>query len=108
MNEPINAAANGGPVRTIRDLRESGLLWLINRVVFHPRGFALGFVADQAGDFIGWQLLGDGTEVWQMGPDADEDALFRAAQSTFAVRASMAIAGLADPKVDPDPQEPSP
>lgn len=70
------------------DLREDGLLWLINRVVFHPRGFALGYDRD-AGTFL---LLGDGSEPWRFGADAfdtrpdllvDEDGLFAAAETAF-------------------------
>src|SRR6266540_984695 len=50
-----------GPARPFIDLSHSGLLWLINRVVFHPRGFALSL--DIRGDVAtGWLLQGDGTE----------------------------------------------
>lgn len=61
------------------ELRTSGLLWLINRVVFHPRGFALGLHHDHAGNPYGWSLLGDGTEVWAF--ESDEDTKFEAAQA---------------------------
>lgn len=59
-------------VRGWDELREAGLLWLINRTVFHPRGFALALV--RRGDqIVGWRLLGDGSEVWSMaGPEDDE------------------------------------
>ncbi len=74
--------ANRG--RPFDDMRATGLLWLINRVVFHPRGFALAFhVAD--GEVTGWSLLGDGAEVWRFVCDdedkhfADVAALFREA-----------------------------
>lgn len=66
------------PTRPWAELSSSGLLWLINRVVFHPRGFALGASAD------GWMLLGDGTEPWAFGIAFDEDALFAAAAATLA------------------------
>ena len=62
-------------------LRDSGLLWLINRVVFHPRGFALGLVMHE-GQPVGWRLLGDGREVWRF--DGDEDDLFRHAEETLS------------------------
>jgi hypothetical protein len=62
------------------ELRSSGLLWLINRVVFHPRGFALGLVR-RDGEFIGWQLFGDGREVWAMAPPEDDE--FQRAQRTL-------------------------
>lgn len=52
------------------ELRDSGLLWLINRVVFHPRGYALALhFDDYHEEVVGWSLLGDGTEVWTMGED---------------------------------------
>lgn len=51
------------------DLRADGLLWLINRCVFHPRGYALGMDKD-TGDFV---LLGDGSEPFTFpGNGADE------------------------------------
>lgn len=67
-------------VRGWDELRETGLLWLINRTVFHPRGFALALVRRE-GEIIGWRLLGDGSEVWSMaGPEDDE---YRAATETL-------------------------
>lgn len=54
------------------DLRADGVLWAINRVLFHPRGFA---VAVSTLDGSLW-LMGDGSEPWQYGPPADEDRLF--------------------------------
>jgi len=58
--------------RAIGDLQESGLLWLINRVVFHPRGFALAIAKRQPdGEFLAWVLLGDGTEPWSFDDDGD-------------------------------------
>lgn len=42
-------------------LRDDGLLWLINRTVFHPRGYALGY-DDQTGEF---ELIGDGSEPFE-------------------------------------------
>lgn len=66
------------------DLRDSGLLWLINRVVFHPRGWALGMVYRE-GELVGWSLEGDGREAWQYGLDENiENDLFEAAQRTLA------------------------
>lgn len=53
---------------TLVDLREKGVLWAINRYLFHPRGYALAleYPNDQAtGEPIGWRLLGDGTEEWE-------------------------------------------
>lgn len=58
------------------------MLWLINRTVFHPRGFALALHVDGAGEIVGWSLLGDGSEPWAM-PDDVEDRLFQAAERTL-------------------------
>lgn len=54
------------------DLREDGVLWLINASVFHPRGFALA--VDEEGQF--W-LLGNGSEPWVF-TDGAGDAPFAA------------------------------
>lgn len=59
-------------VRGFDEFREAGLLWLVNRVVFHPRGYALAFHVDD-GAVVGWTLIGDGTEVWAFGADADDE-----------------------------------
>lgn len=56
------------PAREFSELKDTGLLWLINRVVFHPRGYALALYSEN-GKAVGWKLLGDGTEVWDMGSD---------------------------------------
>lgn len=63
--------------RPFRDLRESGLLWLINRVVLHPRGYALALhypdgVQSEIGP-TGWSLMGDGSEPWTMGDPSEAD-----------------------------------
>lgn len=50
--------------RPFSEFAETGLLWLVNTSVFHPRGYALAFHKDDAGDVVGWSLLGDGTERW--------------------------------------------
>lgn len=63
------------------DLQKSGLLWLINRCVFHPRGFALGVTEDNL-----FCLLGDGREPWRFELD-DEDELFARAEATLRPRA---------------------
>lgn len=62
------------------DLHKDGILYMINRQVFHPRGFALGHDPGDDGSFA---LMGDGTEPWryatpdEAGTDAvDENALF--------------------------------
>lgn len=59
--------------RSWEDLRETGLLWLINRVVFHPRGWAFALIR-RDNEIVGWALQGDGAEVWRF--DGAEDELF--------------------------------
>lgn len=71
-------AERGVPV----NLRDDGLLWLINATVFHPRGFSLGW-SPSTGEFM---LFGDGSEAWGFDP-ADEptpDTLKAAAERLFA------------------------
>ncbi|MFM9594487.1 hypothetical protein ACKI1O_34505 [Streptomyces scabiei] len=69
--------------RPLAELRSSGMLWLINRAVFHPHGLALALVTDEAGDIAGWCLMGDGTEPCWFAPE-DEASLFAEAQATLA------------------------
>jgi hypothetical protein len=57
--------------RTWEELRTSGLLWLLNRVCLHPRGYALALVR-RDGQYTGWRLLGDGQEVWSFCDDEDD------------------------------------
>lgn len=54
------------------DLRADGVLWAVNRALFHPRGFALA-VDTESGELT---LLGDGSEVWQYASPVVEDAHF--------------------------------
>lgn len=81
-------------MRPFAELRDTGLLWLMNRVVFHPRGYALALHftgdANNRGECIGWSLLGDGSEPWSMGDPTPEqqaqgarteDELFRLVQA---------------------------
>lgn len=37
-------------------LRSEGVLWLVNAVVFHPRGVQFGLVSDPDGETVGWDL----------------------------------------------------
>ena len=55
------------------DLRADGVLWMINRCVFHPRGFALAI--DDAGALT---LMGNGSEPWQYGDKELEDEKLKA------------------------------
>lgn len=67
--------------RPFKDLRDSGLLWLINRSVLHPRGFAMALTIADDGEATGWSLLGDGREPWSY--DIDEAKRFAQAEATF-------------------------
>lgn len=86
-------------VRPFNELRDTGLLWLINRVVFHPRGYAIGLnyegVWPDMGECTGWVLYGDGTEPWSMGDPSPEqqaqgaptgDELFARVSALLATR----------------------
>jgi hypothetical protein len=76
--------------RPWHEIRESGLLWLINSAVFHPRGFALSVHIDKTtGVCTGWNLIGDGTEPWRF--EGDIDSLFEAAENTFFEACRRAI-----------------
>lgn len=62
-------------VRPLDELRSSGVLWYINRVCFHPRGYALALAYGGAGEVIGWNIEGDGSEIWSF-TASDDDAKF--------------------------------
>lgn len=64
--------------RPFADLRSTGLLWLINTSVLHPRGYALALHYDDDGNAVGWSLLGDGTEAYQFDDDKRVDECFNA------------------------------
>jgi hypothetical protein len=71
------------PPRPFDDLRASGLLWLINRALLHPRGYALALHVE-GGEAVGWSLLGDGSEPWRYDEtDVDEREPFRRLQQTL-------------------------
>ncbi len=63
-------------VRGFEELSTTGVLWAINRTVFHPLGYALGIHTDPDGTVTGWSILGDGTQPWKYLPDVEEDTLF--------------------------------
>lgn len=62
---PEREPAVGGAGRPFSELRDTGLLWLVNKAVFHPRGFALALFIDDDGEATGWKLEGDGSEPWR-------------------------------------------
>jgi hypothetical protein len=68
--------------RPMSELCDTGLLWLINRVVFHPRGWAIALHAGDDGVVTGWSLEGDGTEPWTFHEGQDQ-AKFMAAEATL-------------------------
>jgi hypothetical protein len=67
------------------DLRDDGLLWLLNTAVLHPRGFALAFHYDdddtECRNPTGWLILGDGTEPWVMRDGPENDRCFAAVEA---------------------------
>lgn len=53
---------------------DSGLLWLINRTTFHPRGYALGLkrsIVDPNAYLF--SLTGNGEEAWTFSGDRDDE-----------------------------------
>jgi len=71
-------------MRNLQELRDTGLLWLINRQVFHPRGYALVLVVDGESDqVVGWELLGDGHEPWNY-PAGSENEYLTSANALLA------------------------
>lgn len=82
---PLEADGLGRP---FSELRDTGLLWLINRVAFHPRGFALTLhtVRGDDGDTVtGWSLEGDGQEVWVFGDEVHEDEMLAKVREVLGV-----------------------
>ena len=67
--------------RDFKQLSDSGMLWLINRVVFHPRGFSLTLHVDN-GVALGWSIQGNGKEVWTFSTE-DDDESFASANATL-------------------------
>lgn len=71
-------------MRTFEDFRAAGLLWLVNRHVFHPMGYALTFHIDtETKRVLGWSIQGDGREVWSFA-EKDDDAGFHDVKRFFA------------------------
>ncbi|MGW0566079.1 hypothetical protein [Streptomyces tauricus] len=69
-------------LQPLSELSASGLLWLINRAVFHPRGLALAL--NQEGDEItGWLLLAaDDGEPFSF-PNRDDEMGYQRAEATL-------------------------
>lgn len=72
-----------GELQPIYDLATSGLLWLINRTVFHPRGLALALNFEEDGEATGWLLLAaDKGEPFSF-PDRDDKTGYQRAEATL-------------------------
>lgn len=73
------------------DLSDTGLLWLINRVVFHPRGYKLALICkDGTREVEGWTLQGNGSEVYVFS-ESDDDAEFTKVNAFFDMLADRSI-----------------
>ncbi len=59
---------------TLGQMAETGLLWLVNRVVFHPRGFALALdYGDGEDEPRGWSIVAAEDGLFSFGlPDQME------------------------------------
>lgn len=73
--EAIDAVMAGGGIgdmttltseqrATLRAFRESGLLWLVNTSILHPRGYAIAMQLSDHGEPLGMMVDGDGVEPW--------------------------------------------
>lgn len=82
---------DGAPPRRTRpliDLRDSGMLWWINRVAFHPLGVALALEVDTTtGEVSGWALEGDGSSVWAFTEEVDSHRFAQAMATLDEARA---------------------
>lgn len=65
MTEQPDWADN--PTYWLRQLQDTGILWAINRYIFHPRGltFALGLDRDKSPEPYCFVMGGDGSEIVQ-------------------------------------------
>lgn len=62
-------------IEPMSTFRKNGLLWYINRVAFHPRGFALALDENEAGEITGWQLWYEANgETWCFTPEQDDES----------------------------------
>lgn len=61
-----------GPMDLTR-FRELGLLWAINRYLFHPQGLAITVHLAEDGETVtGWGLIGDGSEPFGYSGEQDD------------------------------------
>lgn len=98
---PAGRSAGPRDAFTFGALSTSGLLWLINRAVFHPRGLALG-LEYAAGDPEprGWMLLAAAPgEPFTFGlPDGVENAQYAAAEELIAATKLAGAMPIQDPE----------
>ena len=71
------AATTDPAPRSFRELRDTGILWAINRHIFHPRGLALALewpagANPDTDEPNGWVMLGDRSEVWAFESSTDD------------------------------------
>lgn len=71
----------GTPFEAMSDM---GILWLINKEVFHPRGLALGLCIDRTEKVTGWTISGDGGEPWSFPEEVDKEYSARA-EATLSI-----------------------
>jgi hypothetical protein len=77
-----DSAASSPDYRPLLELSDSGLLWLINRVAFHPRGVALALHEEGRG-VLGWSLIAAAEgEPFSFPEPVDNDG-FRRAEETL-------------------------
>jgi len=68
----LEVTLTGDQREAIRWFRESGLLWLVNTSVLHPRGRAIAIHVDKNDQPVGMSIVGDGSEPWCFGLDAED------------------------------------
>lgn len=99
MAETVGESRNAPerPIFNFKTMHETGVLWLINRVVFHPRGFALALeYNDGENEPRGWSIQGDGSETWRF-EGFDEDKPFAAVEALLAQARQFGKAPHLDP-----------
>ncbi len=81
--DQLSAGSPSGsrPTRSLDELQDSGILWLINRQCFHPRGFALALHKDDQGNVIGWSIEGDGSEPWEFASEVNDKRFVQVEQT---------------------------
>lgn len=62
--------------KTFNEFQAEGLLWALNRYIFHPRGLAIQFTYIED-EVVGWGVLGDGKEVWAFDDPTDDSGFER-------------------------------